>query len=225
MSEQFWYTWSPYGFGRHGWRIRAASPGFIDARNMINEYSEPVLTLLKYMGYNLPLDTTKPDEVTPLQAPRSLAFVQTKSETPEVVTMDVKHALIHKVYAGVDAADRSGNYFCHLITDLPGASSPCPSDLSFSAREAIELWGSPFWQSSDQDLQPSEKVLPKVAPDDLTSASQSLQDLLMTPEEQAMVRTWLKYLLHTIIHLSDLKPHQQIYIIAPPQVVAALIWG
>src|SRR2546426_771648 len=115
MSEQLWYTWPTSGFGltRAGFRVRAASKGFMDARGQVDMQGERLLTLRKHLNYYLPQDTVDPYEIDPQQAPRSLAFVQAGQE----------RILVNTIYPGLDPVKRPGNFFSHLLTDLP----PVPS--------------------------------------------------------------------------------------------------
>src|SRR6266566_666765 len=118
MSEQFWYTWSTAGFGitSAGFRVRAASNGFMNARGLVDMQSERLLTLRQHLNYDLPQDTLDPYKIDVRQAPRSLAFVQAGSE----------RILVNTTYTGLDVVKRAGNFFSHLLTELPPVPSPCP---------------------------------------------------------------------------------------------------
>src|SRR2546423_9298657 len=111
MSEQLWYTWSSNGFGMTsaGFRVRAASKGFMEGGN-VNMQGERFLTLLKYLVYELPQDiAARPHEANPAQTPEGYSFIDAGKE----------RILVHKAYTGRDAINRPGNYFSHLLTTLP----------------------------------------------------------------------------------------------------------
>ena len=166
--------------------------------------SERFQTLKKYLNYDLPLDTSNPRDVTPEQAPRSLLFVQAGQE----------RVLINKVYTGLDGVGRPGAFFSHLLTDLPPVSLPhSDKQLPFSAREAIELWKSNFWKESEQGSDPLE--LRPVSNEELATGSLSARNAVEVTEA-------LLYVIQTFLMLGDQK---RLYIAAPPDTVATLIWG
>jgi hypothetical protein len=186
--EQLWYTWSNKGFGATGFQIRAISPGFLQDQGehnltitnpTIDLNAERIQTLLPYVRYTLPTGTDL-SEVTPEQAPISLAFLRSNNET----------FLLHKAYIGNDGTNKTSIHFTHVLTALPQqtlavagsaalSSSPALSSLHpsqsgapggpeqqteflpFTAREAINLWDSPSWKTQDT-LAPDEKLLPRV---------------------------------------------------------------
>jgi hypothetical protein len=153
--EQFWYTWSEFGYGglNGGYRIRAVSRGLAD----IN--SERVKTLDKYARYSLPERTNPLDpileqgkayytlelssDIRPYShlldiegAPISFALVETRTPDPR----QSERILVNKVYVGKDQKNRPGNFFAHLLAGLP---------QEFTARDAIALWRSNIWQTAD----------------------------------------------------------------------------
>jgi hypothetical protein len=136
--------------------------------------------------------------VLPEQAPISLSWIKTDTEA----------LAIHKVYTGRDYSGRSGNYFAHVLADLP---------REWTAREAISLWKSPFWQISDGQLPEMQTDLPpvemaQIAPGPLT------RNVLVDPPVQQYLTTAIQLFLM-------LESGQRLYIAAPPDMVAVLIWG
>lgn len=211
MSEQLWYTWSTSGFGitSAGFRVRAASRGFMDARGQVDMQSDRLLTLRKCLYYDLPQDTLDPYKVDPQQAPRSFAFVQAGQE----------RILVNTTYKGLDGAKRAGAFFSHLLTDLPPVPSPCPGgQLPFSAREAIERWRSDFWKDSERSLDPKSLDLPQVSPSELFVGPLSLDDAVKVPEQ-------FLYVLQAFLTLPTLGEQKRLYIAALPDTLATLIWG
>ncbi len=255
MSEQLWYTWSTSGFGitNAGFRVRATSKGFMDARGQVDIQSDRLLTLRKYLNYDLPQDTLDPYKVDPQQTPRNLAFIQAGQE----------RILVNTIYTGLDAVKRPGAFFSHLLTALPPVLSTCPGgQLPFSAREAIKLWRSNFWKDSERSLDPRSLDLPQVTLNDLPTGSLSKDDLalhslaLLSEEDRAMVIKLLEqfllkdsdedfpagllseedrakvkllkqlfYVLRAFLMLPKLSEQKRLYIAVPPDTVAALIWG
>lgn len=112
--------------------------------------------------------------------------------------------LVQKVFAGADAYGRIGIYFCHLIT---------AEDLS--AREAIELWQSSFWRVSDE-IAPNATQLDEVSPAELLKGPLDHHNLKITQEQ-------LQFVIQAFLSLKE--AHQKLYIMAPDEYVAALIWG
>src|SRR5215470_12118346 len=121
--EHLWYTWSGLGIRRVGlgMQIRAASPGLMNQSEAFYRFVEGLATY------------TLPDGVDPYtkQSPICLALIH----SPVYGKL-----LLRKVYVGRDGFGRSGNFFTHLLVNLPE---------NFTAREAIELWEADFWQSQD----------------------------------------------------------------------------
>jgi GTPase-associated protein 1, N-terminal domain type 2 len=127
--EQLWYTWSTVGLGplSAGFRIRAASSGLSDI------HSARVQDLDQYLRYTLPAGTDR-FAITPDMAPLCLSVIQTDWG---------ERILVNKTYIGKDGVGRPGAFFIHLLGNLPS---------NFSASDAIALWRSSFWQSSDTSI-------------------------------------------------------------------------
>ncbi|HJT54880.1 MAG TPA: hypothetical protein VJ761_00185, partial [Ktedonobacteraceae bacterium] len=141
QTEQLWYTWSDVGLSsvHAGFRVRAASPG------LTNIYGPRVESMDRYMRYALPPGTDR-FAITPDMAPVCLTFVRTESK---------ECILVHKNYAGKDGYGRLGNFFIHLIA--LGEASPV-----ITATDAILLWGSNIWATSDQGLDRRSNALPTI---------------------------------------------------------------
>ena len=129
--EQLWYTWSDIGVStiHAGFHIRAASPGLTEI------YGERVRSMERYMRYTLPAGTNARD-LTPAMAPVGLTF--TRSE------WNNEYILVHKNYLGKDGVGRSGNFFVHVLA--------LGENSDFSTEDAIWLWGSDIWKTTDQGL-------------------------------------------------------------------------
>lgn len=157
--------------------------------------SERFRALEPYLYYHLPTNT---DNYTANRAnsPCSLLLVNTGNE----------RILAQKVYVGKDAYGRPGVYFIHLLAGLPN---------SFLARDAIELWDSSFWQYSEHQDPANSVELPPIALSDLIAGSLNEHTLISLREHLTFVIQ--AYLL--------LKPYQRLYIAAPAEQVAILIWG
>src|SRR6266496_4956696 len=143
--EQLWYTWSDIGIDDvgPGFRIRAASPGLARLKG-------PLYLLIRtYADYRLP-DGVDSGVVDP---PIYLALVNTS----------YGKFLLHKVSLSKDRFGRSGNFFAHFVFGLPE---------HFSARDAIRLWGSPFWQVSDVPEHEQPTQLTPLSLDDIQQKEQ-----------------------------------------------------
>lgn len=208
MGEQLWYTWSDSGFGTAiDYRVRAASQGLMDTEG------ERVRALVSLVGYQLPPDTDL--YLPPKEAPRCLAFLRAGSRREPV--------LIYKTYIGLDGMRRPGNYFSHLLAELPAVFSPRPEgQIEFSAREAIELWGSKSLKDKDseRDLPAGRRDLEQFSLDDLNRNRGSL-----TVHDVAQVAELFRYVLSAFLTLQKLGEGKRLYIAAPPETVATLIWG
>ncbi|GCE18537.1 GAP1-N2 domain-containing protein [Dictyobacter kobayashii] len=216
-SEQLWYTWSTRGFGGAGFQIRAASPGFFEGNNSVALDSERIQALLKHVRYVLPQNTKDSSDVPPLQTPVSLAFVRAKQE----------YILVHKCYCPPDGISTTGNFFSHLITDLPEVSSPA-GPITFSAREAIAVWGSSYWKNHDE-LPEATQELPRVTfpslqePGTTATDSEKMRGGSLSSEDlKQLKREQLEFMLRAFLMR---QPGQRIYIAADPEVVARLLWG
>lgn len=191
MIEQLWYTWSTAGLGSvTGFRVRAASPGLLDI------HSERFRALEPFLRYDLPAGTD-PYEATAANSPCDLALLEVGN----------KRILLQKVYVGKDAYNRPGVHFIHLLEGLPS---------TFLASDAIQLWQSPFWQSSDQTGISCE--LPSMENIQINKLSaRTLARYNLAPIQEDLVFTIQAYL--------SLAPYQRLYLAAPAEQVAALIWG
>lgn len=130
MAEQLVKTYARVGVeGRTGLNIYAISPG-VDVRSA---KSDALLDVASKR--NLPSDSDMGPWVRPDDVPISLAFL---------VDGD-RRALAHRIYLGADIYGRWGNYLSHVLFDLPP---------SFTARDAIRLWGSPFWLRDIRETPP-----------------------------------------------------------------------
>lgn len=206
MSEQLWYTWSDSGFGTAvGWRVRAASKG------LVNTESGYVRAFINLMSYRLPPDTDA--YLPPKEAPLCLTFLRVGAKQ--------EAALIQKAYTGLDGVRRPGAFFSHLLTALPEVPSLRPErQIAFSAREAIELWRSPFWRISESELPAGRRDLSEVSLDELTSSRGPL-----SARDVAQVSELFQYVFSAFLTLAESGEQRRIYIVAPPDTVAALIWG
>lgn len=192
MIEQLWYTSCRRGVEHtFGFGVRAASSGLRDLQG--RRYRQ----IHCHLHYNLPMGAN-PNTTRPEQAPVSLSFIKTDTET--LVT--------HKVYVGKDYSGRSGNYFTHALVGLPA---------EWTAREVIALWRSSFWQVSDTRLNETQTDLPLVEVNQISSGLLNRSSLL-----DSLIR---KYLPITIRAFLSLESDQRLYIAAPPDTIAALIWG
>ena len=195
--EQLWYTWSEEGLGtiRAGFRIRAASEGLSDLQ------SERVKCLDRYVRYLLPPGTDY-FAVTPEQAPRCLAILQT--EQNETI-------IVHKQYTGRDGVGRPGNFFTHLLA-LGGNSAV------FSAVDAIWLWGSSLWRTSDAELDQRTTTLNRL------SLSTLYAEQRFNPQFAA-VEAFLPFLIEAYLTRRGAHP---IYVLTPTNasdVFASMIAG
>src|SRR5262249_40427191 len=103
-----------------GVRIRAASAGVP---------AECVHAVLPHAGYASLAHGTTP----PAEPPARLALLQTP---------DAGGFLCHSTCLGIESATgRNGTFFSHVLLDVP---------VAFDAQQAIQSWGSPLWQRSDQ---------------------------------------------------------------------------
>lgn len=188
--EQLWYTSSPVGLrGSPGWQVRAASPALHD--------DPPRLRRLgAYLRYEL-LGGMRSAAVRPEDAPLTLGWYDTGHE----------RILVQRSFVGKTWDQRPGNFFSHLLCDLP---------TSFTARDAIRYWRAPFWKNTDTlDLNTT-----KLQTFDLQLETTDLS-LLDTLREENLAEE-LKRLLAIFLMR---RPDQRFVIAAPPDTVAALIWG
>ncbi len=244
--EQLWYMWSDLGLDeiRAGFRIRAVSPGLRDIR------SQRVQDLNRYQRYFLPGDV---DLTTSIErAPVCLSFVVAerasvlsgKNRAPErqmltgrEVVVQKSHIrslpkggelskqeriLVCKTYTGRVGDGRNGAFFVHLLAGLPE---------QFSAQDAIALWRSSFWKSSDTDLRkkdPWGTHLDFVSPTELQSQSNEL-----TPQQRhaKQIERYLplvvqSYLLKKLVEeQSAVQAGQQLYLAGTDDEIAQLLMG
>lgn len=234
MMEQLYYTWSQIGLGGiTGFRIRAASDGLSDMDG------ERFHSFRPYLGYYLPKDMD-PYQAETKNSPYCLAFVDTGKE----------HVALQKVFTGKDAYGRAGVYFIHLVASLPEkpakpASLEKPLKLEdssqarkkhpqddddedlkainswgYTARDAIDLWMSDFWKTAVPDTSPL--TLPLVSLELLQHEKGRLSEAQLDERSMPGIREDLKFVIQAFL---SLKPDQKLYIAAPPQRVALLIWG
>jgi len=105
--------------GASGFQVRAASPGLGTDR---------LRAALRYAGYALPTHVS-PTAATLQRAPVRLALLR---------GADGQRVMCHSVYVGLDpTTGRAGNFLSHMLLDVPA---------TLTAREAIDAWGSRFWQ-------------------------------------------------------------------------------
>lgn len=210
--EQLWYTWSIEGLGGvAGYRVRAASGG------LMNINSDRVRSFRSYLNYSLP-QGSDPYAATMETSPVCLAFADPANEaTKDPNEQRNTHVIMQKMYKGKDAYGRAGVFFVHLV-DL---MTDTPND--FVASDAIELWKSPFWRDSDTPPPRIDNVsLGQVRRDELRPhheyqyLTQRFMGRLKEAEED------LKFIIQAFLLL---KPGQKLYIAAPPDYVATLIWG
>jgi hypothetical protein len=202
--EQLWYTWSDVGLDaiRAGFRVRAASAGLQDIR------SQRVQNLDFYQRYSLPQDAKL--DIPIEQAPVCLAFIMA----------DQERILLQKVYTGRDKVGRYGVFFIHLLVDLPE---------HFSARDAITLWKSKFWQRSDPPPNQFGTSLRRVSPQKLEEWSQKI-----TPPRQnvAKIQQYLPYLIQAYLTKKPLPgensgstERQKLYLAGSDDDIAQLLSG
>ncbi|MFL5699868.1 MAG: TIR domain-containing protein [Ktedonobacteraceae bacterium] len=205
LLEQLWYTWSPIGLGNvTGFRVRAASDGLTDLN------SERSRSFRGHLNYDLP-QGTDPYTTTNETSPVCLAFIDPSIEgNKDPNDKGNKHIVMRKVYTGKDAYGRPGVYFVHLLDLL----NETPND--FVASDAIELWESHFWRTSDATQQPPDSLrLDRVGKNELPKGS-------LTEYDMREVGEYLPFVIEAFL---SLKADQKLYIAAPTTQVAALIWG
>jgi hypothetical protein len=207
--DQLWYTWSTIGLSSvtAGFRILAAS-------GSLAEVSSPqVQDLDKYLRYILPEGSGR---IEPSRAPLSLSFFQTTNG---------RRILLNKTYTGRDGVGRPGAFFAHLLADLP---------TDFTVRDAILLWRSPFWQSSDASIGGSLHLQP-ISVEELRSRQLPLRELnVLNPlyVDYAQSRIFLPFFIRSYLmwrtdwergdQLQAQEP-KHLYIAAPADLVAAFL--
>jgi len=157
---------------------------------------ERYISFKPYLNYALPQGTDAYTASTE-KSPYSLIFADTGKE----------RVLAQQVYVGKDGYNRPGVYFVHLIAGLSEQSIAC---------DAIDLWRSSLWETTDVRV-PNSVDLDSVAPVVLQQKKGSLSEHAI-----ANVQQYLPFLIQAYLTLGDT---QKIYIAAPNEQVAALIWG
>ncbi len=165
----------------------------------LREEKERTDRLLPYVGYRLPEGTY---DIDPKYAPVSLSLTNT----------NYGRILIRKVYKGQDGAGRPGAFFSHLIllNELPAQPT---------MRHAINLWASNFWRESESDNDP--RTLPSLSPADLVPSTASPFEYFDTSKQSALKTLFASVLLALLTH----ENRRRLYMLAPSQVVTAMIWG
>ncbi len=188
--EQLWYTWSPASIDDvgPGLNMRAASPGLTGIRKRLSQFIQ------HYASYRLPNDFD-PDT---MQAPECLALL----DTP------FGKCLLHKVYIGKDAFGRSGNFFTHLLLNLPE---------NFTARDAIHFWKSPFWKDHDIPEREQSTELPSLTLSDLSRfhAQQNFNFAQAHDQLRSLIKAFL----------APTRQQQRLTITGTSEQVALFIWG
>lgn len=176
--------------GQSGFQVRAATPGFDPAR---------LRAATAYAGYKLP-ETSPLNEDAVARAPVRLALL----DTP-----DLGRVLIHSVYIGQEGqGTRGGNFFTHLITDLP-------SDLNLG--RVAGLWGNRFWRVADGD--DIELALPEPAlPAESRPTTFAPREFVADPRRREM----LQFVLDAL--LMPAHAGKRIYLAAPPHEVAECVY-
>jgi len=173
-----------------GSQFRAASDG------LGNVQGERFRSIRPYLNYELP-QGANPLYASTEKSPSCLIFDDTGKE----------RILAQKIYIGKDAYNNVGAYFVHLLAGLPE---------NFLACDAIELWKSNFWETSDAKVSHSAH-LSSVAPADLLKNKGSLSEHVIANVQQS-----LPLLIQAYLTLGD---SQKLYIAAPNEQIASLIWG
>jgi hypothetical protein len=204
--KQLYLTYCSPGEGLEqgrGQQLRAASAGLSDLR---------MRRLRAMMGYSIPNISSR--DLTPETAPIRLAFLEDDSGD---------RVLVHARYVGEDpASGRLGNYFAHLLTDLPA---------NVTARDAVLAWRSPSWTTSDDS---GPKELPDV--DQLPLGMLGDEQLFACVREESGRANYLKFiaLLASAVlqesqrsELEQTGPthHRPIFLLATPDDAAMLLYG
>lgn len=191
--KQLYYTACREGqsvHGKSGFGVRAASPGIAADR---------LQAAVRHGNYELPAGMAP--ETSPEAAPVRLALL---------ATPDAGRLLCHSAYVGADpTTGRYGNFFSHLLLDVPAELSP---------DAAIRSWGSRFWHRADNG---GGVQLPEPAPD--LPPGPTLQDaelarFLAAPRSRELLR-WV-----LLAYLTS-RPNQRIILAAPAHDVARCVYG
>lgn len=196
--EQLWYTWAPRGMEDiRGFQVYAATPGLMDVNGATFRAINP------YLGYDLPTGTN-PSAATIENSPVCLAFIDAGNQ----------RLLLRKNFTGSDSAGRIGTYFIHLLTSLPA---------NFTARDAINLWHSSFWQTTIPEStsgfrDPHSYELLPVVPDVLKPEPYTEQKF----SQNEMLGKYLPFVIQAYLSLDK---EQRLFIAAEDYHIASLIWG
>jgi hypothetical protein len=158
------------------------------------------LAVNPYLKYDLP-EGMSAYTLNLADAPVDLTLADTGKE----------RILLQRVYAGKDHYGRPGNFFIHALAGLP---------QSFTARDAIRLWRSSFWRKSTEGLSPYEYDLLTLP----LGTIQGYRDEIAHrwDFQPANIREWLQFAIHAFL---TMRPDGRLYIAAPPDTVALIIYG
>jgi GTPase-associated protein 1, N-terminal domain type 2/GTPase-associated protein 1, middle domain len=218
MSEQLYYTYSTIGSGSTtDERIYAQSPGIGSVT------SEPVRALMKYLSYKLPIGADL--RISIEDAPISLVLAKT----------DYNRILCHRKYAGKDGVGRLGNLFTHAIVNPEVVISTRGETGPISAHDAISLWRSPLWKTTEEQAPPKSTTIESLEPQELQQQYMNMRwpgklsiDTLWLqyphcPTQLQTAADWLPQVFSAFLMLKRLKK-TQLYIAAPSEMVATFIW-
>ncbi|MBR0191282.1 MAG: hypothetical protein IJQ31_04365 [Thermoguttaceae bacterium] len=194
--KQIYYTFcqSFYSLnGRGGDQTRAASSGISDA----------VAALFKTKCFwHAPqkmLDFSPEDRLQ--LAPKALRYTKVSDQK----------ILVHSVYALPDEeTKREGNYFAHLLMKFPE---------DWNAKKALELWGSPFWQTCDSLDIP--KILPDVQISDFLPGKINDETFLNFIQDSSHADLFRFLLQNWLVR----KPDEYIVLCCKPEETAFCLWG
>jgi len=147
--------------------------------------------------YEIPLGTVA-TSLRPEDAPVTLALLQNNRE----------RIIIHRAFVGLTWDRRPGNFFTHLLAGVPAHVHPL---------DVIESWGSSFWRRDDTGLERGRTDLP---PADL--ASLRAADSPASSDVSKIKPEHLVYVIQSYLNPGE---SQRLYLAAPPDVVAVLIWA
>jgi hypothetical protein len=185
--QQLWRTWSRAGLeGRPGLTTYAVSPGLAAADGDLPGPLSDVLL------FDLPpgiTSATRPDDM-----PVSLTYL----------TPPEGRVLAQRAYVGLDGVGRPGNYFVHVLTDLPP---------EFRTIDAVRSWRSPFWRTSVGDKRPGV-ALPIVSARDVEPGSPDLF------RWDATFRTSIRDLLAAYLSRRE---DQRVFVLGLPEFVGRLV--
>ena len=191
--EQLYYkpTFSKVGQDVGGILLRAVSHGLTGA------HASRISDINRYLRYSLPENFDQLD-TTSKKAPICLTFNRTNQGGK---------LLVNKVYTGGEKGERPGPnaYFIHMLVGLPE---------TFTAKDAILLWRSSFWQTS-ADALGNSTVLSAVSLEELAQQRYASIDVSQT-------QAYLPFVIQAYLMR---KADQRLYIAAAPDLVAALIVG